>query len=128
VLVIIIAVTGLGNFAIPNFSVAFGVRIIRFVFIIAAGLLGFYGISLALVALLALLYDYKSFGIPFVAPSAPKTRRGFDLVLRGPIWKQELRPDVVNAADVRRQPAVSRKWTVNESEDDYDEGGPDSES
>ena len=39
VMIIIIAFTGIANFAIPDFSFAFGVRILRFLFIVLAGML-----------------------------------------------------------------------------------------
>lgn len=114
VLVIIIAVTGLGNFAIPNFSMAFGVRILRFIFIFTGAFLGFFGISLALVVISALVVQMKSFGVPFYSPLAPKTRRSTDLFIKWPVWMQEMRPDYANSLDRRRQPHISRKWTKEE--------------
>ncbi len=116
VLIIIVAVTGLGNFAIPNFSVAFAVRIIRFAFIFGAALLGFYGIGLVLVAVIALLSNMKSFGVPFLSITAPKTSTSGDLIFKKPVWKQEKRPDNINPLDVRRQPNISRKWAQEDAE------------
>lgn len=110
VLIIIIAFTGLGNFAIPDFSLAFGVRIIRLLFIFAGAFIGFYGISLTIVSLIFLTTNMKSFGVPFFSPFAPKTRRSFDMLLRWPVWKQELRPDHINPLDTRRQPHISMQW------------------
>jgi spore germination protein KA len=111
VLIIIVAVTGLGNFAIPNFSVAFAVRVIRFVFILAAAVLGFYGIGLVLLGVMALLVNMKSFGVPFLSATSPKTHFGLDVFTRAPVWKQEMRPDYLNPLDTRRQPKISREWT-----------------
>jgi len=45
VLLIVVAVTGLGNFSIPNYSLAIAVRIIRFIYIILGSVVGFYGIG-----------------------------------------------------------------------------------
>ena len=45
ILIIIVAVTGIGSFAVPNFSLAFSCRIFRFVYIILAALAGFLGLS-----------------------------------------------------------------------------------
>ncbi len=120
VLIIIIAVTGLGNFAIPDFSLAFGLRIVRIIFVFAAIFLGFYGILLAFVALLALLVDMKSFGVPYLSRLAPKTHRSFNSIIRYPIWKQELRPDSINPLDIRKQPRVSRRWAREDPESGYD--------
>lgn len=120
VLIIIIAVTGLGNFAIPDFSLAFGLRIVRILFIFAGAFLGFYGILLMMVILLVLLVDMKSFGIPYLSTLAPKTRKNFNTVIRYPVWMQEYRPDSINPLDAKRQPKISRQWTKEDPEPGYD--------
>ncbi len=110
VLIIIVAFTGLGNFAIPDFSLAFGARIIRIFFIILGASLGFYGISLGILIVFALTVSLNSFGVPIFSTIAPKTKRSFDFFIRWPVWKQERRPDYLNPLDIRRQPKISRKW------------------
>lgn len=116
ILIIVIAVTGLGNFAIPSFELAFGVRILRFIFIIIGGFLGFFGITTMLLILSGFLVNLKSFGVPFLSTTAPKTRKSFDAIARWPVWKQEFRPDYSNALDNKRQPDKSRQW-MEESPD-----------
>lgn len=125
ILIIVIAVTGLGNFAIPNFSLAFGIRLIRFAFIFLGALLGFYGIALGLVATIVIVSNMKSFGIPIAVPVGPKAKRSFDIFLKWPVWMQELRQDALNPVDVRRQPEISRGWTKQNPEDSYDREGND---
>ena len=125
ILIIVIAVTGLGNFAIPNFSLAFGIRLIRFAFIFLGALLGFYGIALGLVATIVMVSNMKSFGIPIAVPVGPKAKRSFDIFLKWPVWMQELRQDALNPVDVRRQPEISRGWTKEDPEDSYDREGQD---
>lgn len=110
VLIIIVAITGLGNFAIPDFSVAFAARISRLVFIILGAFIGFYGISLGIVVGTVMLACTKSFGIPMLTYFAPKISNSNDLVIRRPVWMQEFRPENVNPLDVTRQPERSRKW------------------
>lgn len=114
VLIIIVAITGLGNFAIPDFSVAFAARISRLVYIVLGALLGFYGISLGVVVGAVMLACTKSFGVPLLTFFGPKVSNSNDIVLRRPVWMQETRPDDVNPLDVTRQPEISRKW-VEES-------------
>ncbi len=111
VLIIVIAFTGLGNFAIPDFSLALGARITRVFFIFFGATLGFYGVSLGILITLALLVSQKSFGVSLTSTIAPKTSRSNDFILRRPLWMQERRPDYLNPLDIRRQPEVSRKWT-----------------
>ncbi len=111
VLIIIVALTGLGNFAIPDFGMAFAARIIRIGFIILGALLGFYGISLGIVAAVALLSHTKSFGVPFLTFYGPKVNNSNDLIIRMPVWKQQFRPDEINPLDITRQKKISRTWT-----------------
>lgn len=111
VLIIIVAVTGLGNFSVPNFNFSLGIRILRFGFIMVSAILGFYGITCLIMLLGIYFVSLKSFGVPFFAPISPKTSRSQDLIIRHPIWEQEERPDILNALDKKRQPKISRKWT-----------------
>ncbi len=116
VMIIIVAITGLGNFAIPDFSVAFAARIYRIIFIILGASLGFYGISLGIVALTTILACTKSFGVPLLSFIAPKVRSINDMILRKPVWMQERRPDNVNPLDETRQPKISRKWMLQDAQ------------
>ena len=111
ILIIVVAVTGLGSFAIPNFSAGFAFRILRFGFIILSAISGFLGITVGLVLMGLWMVNAKSFGVPFVSPVAPRTSGGFsDAVLKSPVWKQEKRPDYMNAKKGRKQPHISRRW------------------
>jgi len=117
ILIIIVAVTGLSSFAIPNYNLAFGVRITRFYFIGAGTLLGFYGISLALVAYVLMLVNLKSFGVPFISIISPRTKGSKDIIIKWPIWMQESRPDYLNSPDRRRQPKITRQWAEQDPND-----------
>jgi len=110
VLIIIVAITGLGNFAIPDFSVAFAARIMRLIYIVLGAFLGFYGIALGIVVFTVMLACTKSFGVPMLNYFAPKLRNSNDMIIRRPVWMQELRPDNINPLDITRQPEISRKW------------------
>ncbi len=112
ILIIIVAVTGLSSYAIPNYAASFGFRFMRFFFIFLATILGFFGISSGLFVLLCLLLNMKSFGVPYLAPVAPKTAPSADIILRLPAWRQETRPDYQQPLDIRRQPKLSRVWAI----------------
>ncbi|MCX7920728.1 MAG: spore germination protein [Clostridia bacterium] len=127
VLIIVVAVTGLGNFAIPNYSLALSVRLARFFFIFLGALLGFYGITIGLALIWVSLFNIKSFGVPYFSPVAPKTSRSADLFIRYPVWNQEYRPDYVNALRKKRQTKISRKWTQQNPENNYDREESDDE-
>lgn len=116
ILIIVVAVTGIGSFAIPNFAFAFSFRIFRFIFILLAGLAGFLGITAGAFVYLLQLADAKSFGVPLMTPVGPRTRGTWtDQIGRAPIWKQERRPDYLNPKDEMRQEHISRQWAGENS-------------
>jgi len=110
VLIIIVAVTGLGNFAVPNYSFATSIRVLRFLFIFVGYIAGFYGISACITIIIANMCNLKSFGVPFLSPVAPQTARSSDLLVRKPIWQQKKRQDYLNVLDEDRQPEDARGW------------------
>ncbi len=110
ILIIVVAVTALGSFAIPNYSFSVSIRVLRFVYIFLAALLGLLGILVGFFIHAGLLVSLKSFGSPFMAPAVPVMRKGHDYFLRGMAWQQETRPDYVEPLQERRQPRISRRW------------------
>ena len=110
ILIIIVAVSGLGSFAIPNYSLSLGIRIVRISFIVFGQIAGFYGISVAFTILLAFALNLKSFGVPFFAPVAPSTRSNMDKIIRGPVYDQVKRPDYLNTQDELRVGTKPRGW------------------
>ena len=49
ILIIIIAITGIASFAVPDFAFGFHVRISRFIYILLAYMAGFLGIGLGVI-------------------------------------------------------------------------------
>ena len=110
ILIIVVALTGLASFAIPNYSMSFAFRGVRFFITALAALFGFFGISAGLFLLLTSITGMKSFGVPILSPIGPRTKTGPDLVARGPVWSMEERPDFLDTLERRRQPNISRGW------------------
>jgi spore germination protein KA len=111
IMVVIIAMTGVASFCIPDYRLAFAFRIVRIILLLLAMTMGFVGVAYGLLLLVVLLCNMKSFGVPYLAPIAPRTIAGLDIVIRGPVFRQERRPDELNPQDVVRQPPISRMWT-----------------
>jgi len=124
IMIIVVAITALGSFSVPSFSMSFSIRIMRFLYILLGAVAGFLGIALGLIVNSMLLASSKSFGVPFLVPFGPVTKGKYaDKLTRKPIWKQEQRPDYLNPKDIKSQPKVSRGWTVKDSNaEDEDEG------
>ncbi|WP_207753047.1 spore germination protein [Clostridium yunnanense] len=108
ILIIIVAITGLGSFSIPNYSVSLGLRMLRFFFIFLASILGFLGITEGIVIISGLACSLKSFGVPYLSPVSPTNKDSADLIIRKPIISQKLRPDFLNTVDRKRQKTSSK--------------------
>lgn len=89
ILIIIIALTGLGNYVVPNYSFGIGVILYRLMLIALSALLGLYGLMIGLFMIFAHLCSMKSFGVYYMAPIAPRRRHNPDILLRLPVWLQK---------------------------------------
>ena len=74
VVLIIVALSGLGNFTIPDYSTQLCVAYYRVALCVAATFGGFLGIGGMTLLSIALLASAKSFGVPMLAPFAPAAR------------------------------------------------------
>ena len=110
ILIIIIAITGITSFAIPDFYLSFHLRIARFLYIIAGFLAGFLGIGIVLFGHLILLCSLKSFGVSYLAPYIPATSKNNKAYFMPPFWSREKRPDFLNSKRPKKQERVSMKW------------------
>jgi spore germination protein KA len=70
-LVIIVAITGITAFAVPDFSLSFHIRVVRFAYIIVGYLAGFLGIAFCLIFHITILAHINSFGVSYLSPYAP---------------------------------------------------------
>jgi spore germination protein KA len=117
ILIIIVAITGLGNFAIPNFGLSFGIRLLRFLFILLAAFGGFYSIAAGIFILGGLACSMKSFGVPYFSPIAPKAKASADFMIRKPTWMQRIRADAANPIERKRAGKVIRGWKQSQKGD-----------
>ncbi len=111
ILIIIVAITGICSFSIPDFSLSFSLRFYRFIYIILGFLFGFLGIGLGLFIHSIILFNLRSFGVPYFSPYVPlettKTEVSYFLT---PIWKREKRADFLETKRSRTQDKISQKW------------------
>ncbi|HWR45457.1 spore germination protein [Sporomusa sp.] len=112
IMVVIIAITGLASFTIPEYRFAFAVRTVRFGMLFMAAIAGLVGLSSGILLLITTLAYMKSFGMPYLSPISPKSMGGLDVLVRGAVFRQESRPDALNTKDPTRQPHISRGWTM----------------
>ncbi|TLS53624.1 spore germination protein [Paenibacillus antri] len=109
-LVILVSITGLGSFAVPNQDLAYAVRLGRFLFLFLGSLLGFFGISLGVVFMLGHMVSLQSFGVPFLAPLYPHMSSNRDFIFRKQLWKQEEYGQFTRPKKLRRVRGAIRVW------------------
>jgi len=104
IMIIIVSITVITSFVIPNYQVTTAFRLVRFLIIIAATIAGLYGMMLGLIVLLIHLTRLKSFGIPYLAP-AVNTEKGDlkDMFIRFPLRYLKTRPKYMKTGDKIRQ-------------------------
>ena len=111
VLIVLVALTGICSFAIPDFSLNFTFRIYKFLYILLGYVAGLLGIAIGLFAQLAILCDLKSFGVSYLAPYAPMTNLKTSIsYFVHSIWKRENRSDFLNTKRPKEQAHISMKW------------------
>ncbi len=64
ILIIIVAITGISSLAIPDFSLGFHCRLVRFAYIVLGYLLGFLGIGIGLFIHFLVVARIKIFRLP----------------------------------------------------------------
>ena len=114
ILIIIVAITGIASFSIPDFSFGFHLRYYRFAFIILGYIAGFLGISLGLFIYISLLSSIRSFGVFFTTPFAPATNSKGNGYFLMPIWKREFRAPFIAPKKQMAQDEISMKWNAKE--------------
>ena len=111
ILIIIVAITGICSFAIPDFSLGFSLRIWRFFYIALGYFFGFLGIGFGLFVNFLALLNLNSFGVPYFSPYIPVSNYSTEVSLfLAPIWKREKRSDFLNTKRTKAQEKISRKW------------------
>ncbi len=96
IVVIIVALTAIASFAIPNEEFASVFRLLKFFIILTSALFGLYGFILGLLVIAIHLSELKSFGVPYMLPVVGDDTRGVqskkDFIMRAPIKSLFLRP------------------------------------
>ncbi len=96
VVLIIVALTGLGSFTIPDYSSQLAAGYFRLALVIAAWFGGLLGVFCTTLLLTAWMASMKSFGVPFFAPVAPKTYSKRPAILRGKVRAHQRAEDYMN--------------------------------
>lgn len=103
IMVIVVAINAISSFAIPNYSVAIGFRLITFIFMALATVAGLYGVMLGLLGLTIHMVTLKSFGAHYLSPFVSfRWSESKDTIVRGPMPSMEIRPGYTRPEDLDR--------------------------
>ncbi|MDU0203878.1 MULTISPECIES: spore germination protein [Paenibacillus] len=106
-MVIVVSFTAISNFVTPAINLAVAARLIRFMLMLLAGLLGLFGILFGCMFILIHMCSIKSFGLPYMAPISPFIPSNVkDIFIRLPWWKLITRPLVLTKNVYRQRPTA----------------------
>ena len=110
ILIIVVAITGISSFAIPDFTFSFHLRYFRFAFTLLGFTAGFIGIGIGFFVYLSALCDLESFGVSYTTPYAPSINSKNNAFLLPPIWRREYRANYLASKREKKQDKISMKW------------------
>ena len=110
ILIIIVAITALSSFAIPDYTFSFHLRLFRFLFILLGYTAGFLGIGTGLFVYLSIICDMDSFGVSYSLPFSHLENSKNMGFLLPPIWKRETRASYLATKKSKKQESTSMKW------------------
>ena len=106
IVVIVVALTAIASFVIPNEEFSSTFRLLKFLMIGLGAIGGLYGIMLGIMALRVHLASLESFGIPYMMPlvsgSIDDDIEYQDYVMRKPIFAMKYRPIYTREGNRRR--------------------------
>ncbi|HHW01060.1 MAG TPA: spore germination protein [Clostridiaceae bacterium] len=105
VVVIIIALTGMAGFTMPNQDFANAIRLCRLLFVLCSAIAGLYGLSLGFVLLIYHLNTLETYGVPYFSPFAANEGRDIthDTLIRVPLHLMKKRPSDLKTLNKKRQ-------------------------
>ncbi|MFC0190035.1 spore germination protein [Fictibacillus aquaticus] len=104
IMVIVVAVTAITSFSIPQYNAGIALRMLRFIAMFFAAVFGLYGVILFFLLLGAHLVKLKSFGMPYLSPVSPyRVKDWLDMIIRAPLFLMKKRPDQLQTKDQTRK-------------------------
>lgn len=86
IMVIVVAITAVSSFTVPNYSLSGGLRVMRIFLMICASLLGAVGLALGMTFIIVQFVSMESFGVPYLSPLSPTRYIDLkDTIVRAPI-------------------------------------------
>lgn len=109
-MVIIVSITAISSFVIPETGMSIAVRMLRFVFMGLAGFMGLYGIMFGMFILILHIASLSTFGMPYTSPIGPYVQEDMkDSIFRFSWPKLTTRPKQNKPQNLARQSDEKRR-------------------
>jgi len=116
IMIIIIAITGIGSFATGNYTLGWSYRLLRLFFIILGSCFGLYGIGTGVFIYSVYLASLNNFGIKFLSPLPGQGMKNLKKsVFTSYIWNEEYRPEFLKTKKIKKEAKISRKWIFDKN-------------
>lgn len=115
ILIIIVSFTAICSFSIPDFSLGFHFRIMRFIYILLGAMAGFLGIAAGICVHLIILNNLKSFGVSYLGKSIFKHNKAGNGIILSPAYHRENRSEFLKVKRPKMQDDISMKWKYRQN-------------
>ncbi|MFD1956666.1 spore germination protein [Paenibacillus thailandensis] len=103
-LVVVVALTAVCSFSMPQYSTGLSFRMLRFVAMFCSALFGLYGIILFFLILTSHMAKLTSFGVPYLTPAVPYRLSDWkDVFVRVPLAMMKRRPKMMRTIRPKRK-------------------------
>ncbi len=104
VTVIVVALTAISSFSLPQYNFSISLRILRFIAMFLAATFGLYGVIIFFLFFSIHLVRLNSFGVPYLSPAVPYQLGDWkDLFIRLPLSAMKKRPKIIKPNDTIRK-------------------------
>lgn len=101
---LIVGVSTVASFVIPNYEMAISLRVLKFPILILAEALGFFGIAIGYFYLMIHIFSLKSVGVPYLTFSKQDMQ---DTFIRYPLYRMNKRPKAIPNNNPVRQGKIN---------------------
>ena len=103
--VLIVALSGIGIYSIPDDVGSFS--LLRIIFVLIAGVMGLYGVILVTIIVAIYLFDFEEYGVPYLVPLSPLFKKEMLSFVFKPTIKDEIvRPRYLNLKNKTKQKKI----------------------
>jgi len=104
---LVVGVTVISTFLIPNYDMSLAIRILRFPMLVLTNIMGIFGIAIGWFLILVHLSSLDSLGVPYFEFHKSDLK---DTFIRAPLWKMNKRPEGIPNQDSIRQTDSRNKF------------------